>query len=419
MRFSLQEVKKTVQRGGLSLHFLRPGELREEIERMIACYEGLLGEPQKRFAPDEVRALVGDYRLANCLNATLSAWYSWQGRPWVEVVRQAAGDEAIERLEAAGITSPITLRLALYAYVNERYSGFLPAEQRAPALQAFAGEYGLQAADLEYLLALDSEDEALLVRASSEPPTAREVAILYNQWAFEAALFNASNVHFVIDCAAFQMDRVAESGLGAIIKRLCFLARKLGVYYDLAYEPTLPGVAPLLHLTLYGPQDVTGLPQQYGLRLGRLCRFLLGYGTLGRARSTQQSEGKRSGRKGAQLLSALLEASATVHISQRTYRFALDASLLTLLPAQDVGAQFIAPDAPGQVQEGESKGEQELSATPLPATALDPVCGMIVEIATARHRSTHDGREFYFCCPACKRLFERNPQEYLVEQQER
>ena len=48
-------------------------------------------------------------------------------------------------------------------------------------------------------------------------------------------------------------------------------------------------------------------------------------------------------------------------------------------------------------------------------TAIDPVCGMIVEIATARHRSTLDGQDFYFCCPACKRLFERNPQEYLVQ----
>jgi xanthine dehydrogenase accessory factor len=48
-------------------------------------------------------------------------------------------------------------------------------------------------------------------------------------------------------------------------------------------------------------------------------------------------------------------------------------------------------------------------------TALDPVCGMMVEIANARHRSMYDGREFYFCCPACKRLFEGNPQEYLVQ----
>ena len=50
-----------------------------------------------------------------------------------------------------------------------------------------------------------------------------------------------------------------------------------------------------------------------------------------------------------------------------------------------------------------------------PETAIDPVCGMIVEINTSRHRSNIDGRDYYFCCPACKRLFERNPQEYLVQ----
>jgi xanthine dehydrogenase accessory factor len=48
-------------------------------------------------------------------------------------------------------------------------------------------------------------------------------------------------------------------------------------------------------------------------------------------------------------------------------------------------------------------------------TAIDPVCGMIVEISSARHRSNLGGQDYYFCCPACKRLFERNPQEYLVQ----
>lgn len=48
-------------------------------------------------------------------------------------------------------------------------------------------------------------------------------------------------------------------------------------------------------------------------------------------------------------------------------------------------------------------------------TAIDPVCGMIVEVATARHQSSYDGREFYFCCPACKRQFEHDPQAYLVQ----
>jgi xanthine dehydrogenase accessory factor len=48
-------------------------------------------------------------------------------------------------------------------------------------------------------------------------------------------------------------------------------------------------------------------------------------------------------------------------------------------------------------------------------TAIDPVCGMLVEIATAMHHTALDGRDFYFCCSACKRQFERNPQEYLVQ----
>ncbi|HZO75530.1 MAG TPA: XdhC family protein [Ktedonobacteraceae bacterium] len=65
------------------------------------------------------------------------------------------------------------------------------------------------------------------------------------------------------------------------------------------------------------------------------------------------------------------------------------------------------------VPEGKLPASEEL-APAASGTALDPVCGMIVEIAHARHRSSYDGRDFYFCCPACKRLFESNPQEYLV-----
>ena len=49
-------------------------------------------------------------------------------------------------------------------------------------------------------------------------------------------------------------------------------------------------------------------------------------------------------------------------------------------------------------------------------TAVDPVCGMDVEIAGARHHSTFEGQEYYFCCPACKRLFASNPQTYLVSE---
>jgi hypothetical protein len=140
------------------------------------------------------------------------------------------------------------------------------------------------------------------------------VATLYNQWAFEAALCNASSVNFVVDCRAFD-----GAGAGSAVKRLVFLARKLGVYYDLNYEGA-SAPTDRLYLTLYGPQEVSGAPQKYGLRLARLCRLLLGY-------SSQKN------RRGA-FVSAIVEASATVHFLQRSYHFAIDERLLALLPAK-------------------------------------------------------------------------------------
>jgi YHS domain-containing protein len=45
--------------------------------------------------------------------------------------------------------------------------------------------------------------------------------------------------------------------------------------------------------------------------------------------------------------------------------------------------------------------------------AVDPVCGMTVDIATAEHVSAHDGRSYYFCSPGCKKSFEQSPEKYL------
>jgi xanthine dehydrogenase accessory factor len=45
--------------------------------------------------------------------------------------------------------------------------------------------------------------------------------------------------------------------------------------------------------------------------------------------------------------------------------------------------------------------------TPQRAEAIDPICGMTVDIATARHTSVRDGQTYYFCCPACKKTFDK------------
>lgn len=48
-----------------------------------------------------------------------------------------------------------------------------------------------------------------------------------------------------------------------------------------------------------------------------------------------------------------------------------------------------------------------------PTQALDPVCGMTVEIATAKHSGEHAGRMYYFCCGGCKTRFLAAPESFL------
>jgi xanthine dehydrogenase accessory factor len=45
--------------------------------------------------------------------------------------------------------------------------------------------------------------------------------------------------------------------------------------------------------------------------------------------------------------------------------------------------------------------------------ALDPVCGMTVDVATARYRSAHEGRTYYFCSAACLKRFEEDPARFV------
>jgi Cu+-exporting ATPase len=46
------------------------------------------------------------------------------------------------------------------------------------------------------------------------------------------------------------------------------------------------------------------------------------------------------------------------------------------------------------------------------ALARDPVCGMAVDPATARHLVEHEGHEHYFCSSGCKAKFEADPAKY-------
>jgi xanthine dehydrogenase accessory factor len=65
-----------------------------------------------------------------------------------------------------------------------------------------------------------------------------------------------------------------------------------------------------------------------------------------------------------------------------------------------------------RAENAEAKTPQALPAA-APAEALDPVCGMTVEIAGARHRAEVHGQAFYFCCGGCRERFLASPERYL------
>ena len=55
-----------------------------------------------------------------------------------------------------------------------------------------------------------------------------------------------------------------------------------------------------------------------------------------------------------------------------------------------------------------------MTASNLPTTLeRDPVCGMNVNPASAKHVHEHGGKKYYFCCACCVEKFKADPPRYL------
>jgi P-type Cu+ transporter len=72
------------------------------------------------------------------------------------------------------------------------------------------------------------------------------------------------------------------------------------------------------------------------------------------------------------------------------------------------GCCHAAPNDKGHAHHGAHAPEA-------PVKAKDPVCGMSVDPATAKHRSEHEGSTYYFCCAGCKTKFDADPARYLAK----
>jgi xanthine dehydrogenase accessory factor len=63
-----------------------------------------------------------------------------------------------------------------------------------------------------------------------------------------------------------------------------------------------------------------------------------------------------------------------------------------------------------QVRRSQKAAWPDVEASPASgaaAAARDPICGMSVDVATARYRSEASGRTVYFCCLRCKETFDQ------------
>lgn len=75
--------------------------------------------------------------------------------------------------------------------------------------------------------------------------------------------------------------------------------------------------------------------------------------------------------------------------------------------AVSILAELVAERAAGGLRRG---GTSRMA--PQPATAIDPVCGMSVDIEGARFTHEHLGEKVYFCCPGCRTAFVADPDAF-------
>ena len=112
-------------------------------------------------------------------------------------------------------------------------------------------------------------------------------------------------------------------------------------------------------------------------------------------------------------------ATASAEYEGRTYYFCCGGCREKFLaePARFVGAdpQGAAP-ASGRVAHSHAGGGHSHGETISVAPAKDPVCGMSVDPATAKHEADHAGAAYYFCSARCQEKFVAEPEKYLAPQ---
>ena len=112
---------------------------------------------------------------------------------------------------------------------------------------------------------------------------------------------------------------------------------------------------------------------------------------------------------------AALRAPAGIDLGAETAEEIALSILAELVQVRRGRASFVASPGPATLA-GQSAGATVTPLLPIvdDIVLLDPVCGMTVDRASARHLAEHEGVVYAFCSIGCRTRFIRDPSAYLA-----
>ncbi|HEV8633946.1 MAG TPA: DUF790 family protein [Chloroflexota bacterium] len=258
MSFPLKDLRLTSRRqdGGerrLYPRLLRDAAVLPKIKIAVQYFESMLGRKRSELEPETLVHFFGDHKLARCTVACLGRAYRFRGPTIAECVSRTA----LRRLLRVGVDSPRALRLLLFDRVNAADGGFLGDETRDGRYGALERELGLRRGQLDHLLWLDADGQAILTRVGPIPAP-EDVVAQHNVGVLLSLLRHAERVE--LDLAPLGPDE--RDGIAR-------LAAANGVAARL--EESRAGA----RLVIAGRQDALGTWARHGRRVARTVAELV------------------------------------------------------------------------------------------------------------------------------------------------
>ena len=285
MAFRRQDIPKTTRKGEegqprrLYPRFAKDRTLLPKVELAIGYLDGMVGRKRGDLSPDTVLDLFGDPKLARCMLACLGDSYRYRTPEIAEVV----GEEAALALAAWDLLTPIDVRGHVYRAANADLGGFVADADRPAFLSNVAAPLGIAPIQLEELLHLDAERNALLTRVGPRPKP-EDVLARYNAMLAVSVLRHASDV-------TLELPGLDAATVDTICARLDVSWRRVG-----------PDT-----IRLAGRRNAMGSWALFGARVARCATHLI-------ALAPQTPSGR-----------------AIVHLNDQTLSFALDGAAVAAL----------------------------------------------------------------------------------------